>query len=129
MTRTMMSVAVGCSVLALTACGGGGGETASTTTTATTPSATAPATTTTTTASTSAAPAAGALPAVCETYIQRLQQCTDRLGANSNMGATVRQQMGTVRAQWSQIPDQTALANACTQMDAQWAQTSSAMGC
>lgn len=130
MSRLMSSVAIACGVLALAGCqqrtATSTTETATTTTTeAAAPPATAPATSTEATTTASATP----MPAQCEAYLTRVQQCVDRLGANSPAAPMVRQQLETTRQQWSQIHDQAALGQACTQADASWTQSSAAMGC
>lgn len=134
MYRLVTSVVFACGVLALAGCQQSSGSTATTTTTETSTTSTAPAATTTATDATATAPAtttasATPMPAQCEAYLSRVQQCVDRLGTSSPAAPMVRQQLETTRQQWSQISDQAALAQACTQADASWTQSSAAMGC
>ena len=125
--RSMAAVAV-LAAFSLAAAGCGPRAT-NTTTTETTNTTTAAGDTTTTTTTTTTA-AAGNIPAQCQAYIDAVTACTDHLGASNPAVATqVRQQMDQTRAQWSNIQDQAALAQACTTATNAWNGMKGAMGC
>ena len=69
------------------------------------------------------------LPAECDTYVTKVDACVKSLGANNAMAGTFKQSMETARASWANMPDKTALANACKQANVAFTQNAAAMGC
>lgn len=69
------------------------------------------------------------LPPECDSYVTKVDACVKKLGAGNPMAGSFKQAMENARTGWSNMPDQVALANACKQADAQFAQTSAALGC
>lgn len=75
----------------------------------------------TTAAAPAPAPAAPAksdgLPAECDAYIRTVTACVEKVGSSNPAIASFKQQMETSRAEWAKVPDKTAFANTCKQME------------
>lgn len=73
---------------------------------------------------TAAAPAPAAapaksdgLPAECDAYIRTVTACVDKVGSSNPGVASFKQQMEASRAEWAKVPDKSAFAATCKQME------------
>ena len=96
--------------VSLTACGGKNNDSAPAT------SSTSPV------ATTSGAPE-------CDAYVDRVNKCMEKLGANNAMATTYKQQMEAAKAQWATMQDKTALANVCKQANDAFNQSAQMLKC
>ncbi|MBX7249830.1 MAG: hypothetical protein K1X35_12405 [Caulobacteraceae bacterium] len=125
-TVRILTAALMCSALALSACQKKA-ETPPADTAAPADAATAPAAPT---ADAAATPAATNVPAECQSYLDHVKACTDKLSkSNAMVAEQMQRSVDQTRAQWSAISDQAALANACKTADDSFKSTSTAMGC
>ena len=67
--------------------------------------------------------------AECDAYVERVNKCMDKLGANSPMAATYKQQMDSAKTQWATMQDKSALANACKQANTAFDQSAQMLKC
>ncbi len=67
--------------------------------------------------------------AECDAYVDRVNKCMEKLGANSPMAATYKQQMEAAKSQWAVMQDKTALANACKQANDAFSQSAQMLNC
>lgn len=80
-----------------------------------------------------AAPAAvndPTIPAECNAYLNRVAACSAKLAKGNPAAAEqMRQTAEQTRTTWRAIPNQTALAAACKEVDTGFAAQEAAMGC
>lgn len=107
MNTSMRVLGLAAALCVLAACGKGNDSAAPTSTTATTSSSVAE----------------------CDAYVDRVNKCMDKLGANSPMATTYKQQMEAAKAQWAGIQDKTALANVCKQANDAFNQSAQMLKC
>ena len=69
-------------------------------------------------------------PEECQAYIKRVEACMAK-ASSGNAAATdmFRQQLDAARAQWAQISDRTALANACKAANDGFSQAAAMLKC
>jgi len=121
MSRSFVSVASICALMALGACSQPS-ETA-------TGGAAATDAATTTTASASGPVVEGAIPESCREFIAIQLRCANTLGASNPMSATIREQAEMARASYVGRPDDAALASTCTAAQPGWVAGARSMGC
>lgn len=82
-------------------------------------------------AAAAAMPAAATnVPAECQAYLDAVEACAVKAQATSaEAAAAIRQGGEATRASWAQVPDQGALAAACTAANDQMKAQNAAMGC
>lgn len=72
---------------------------------------------------------AGSLPAECETYIQTVTACVDKISGNNKVVAdSLKQRLDQTREAWKKH-DVTGLNEACSQLNKTFEQTAKSMGC
>ncbi|HTK00596.1 MAG TPA: DUF5339 family protein [Bordetella sp.] len=69
------------------------------------------------------------IPAECETYVQKVNACVNKLGQDNPAMAAIKQQLDAARAQWSAVADQSQLAAQCKQSNDMFSQSASQIGC
>jgi hypothetical protein len=65
----------------------------------------------------------------CDAYVDRVNKCMEKLGANNAMATTYKQQMEAAKAQWATMQDKTALANVCKQANDAFNQSAQMLKC
>ena len=80
------------------------------------------------TSATSVAATSSSVPE-CDAYIDRVNKCVEKLGANSPMAANYKQQMDATKATWAEMRDKSVLANVCKQANDAFNQSAQLMKC
>lgn len=57
------------------------------------------------------------LPPECDAYIRTVTACVEKVGASNPAVASFKQQLDVSRSEWAKVPDKTAFAASCKQMD------------
>jgi hypothetical protein len=67
--------------------------------------------------------------AECDAYVDRVNKCMEKLGADNAMATTYKQQMDAAKALWASLQDKAALANACKQANDAFNQSAQMLKC